>query len=195
MCRYWISQNWLQPHWRRTPHDVYLCAMNLNYRELLPRDFSPSSRVWIYQSNRLFSMGEALDIEEKLNQFVAGWNSHGDPVKGFATLFFGQFLILMADETATGVSGCSTDSSVRLIKELEKTYQVSLFDRQLLAFATKEKVQIIPLNQLNYAVQNGFISSETLYFNNTVLTKQELEDKWIIPVKQSWLARKIPQTV
>jgi hypothetical protein len=169
--------------------------MNLNYSGLLPEDFSPGSRVWIYQSNRLFSMGEALAIEDKLNEFVAGWNSHGDPVKGFATMFFGQFIILMADESATGVSGCSTDSSVRLIKDIEKTYNVNLFDRQLLAFVIKEKLQLLPLNQLNYAVQNGFISSETLYFNNTVLTKQELLDKWIIPVKESWLAKKIPQAV
>ena len=169
--------------------------MNLNYRDLLPEDFSPGSRVWIYQSNRLFSMGEALAIEDKLNEFVAGWNSHGDPVKGFATMFFGQLIILMADESATGVSGCSTDSSVRLIKDIERTYNVNLFDRQLLAFVIKEKVQLLPLNQLNYAVQNGFISSETLYFNNTVLTKEELLEKWIIPVKDSWLAKKIPQAV
>jgi hypothetical protein len=169
--------------------------MNLNYRNLLPEDFSPASRVWIYQSNRLFSLSEALTIEDKLNEFVAGWNSHGDPVKGFATLFFGQFIILMADESATGVSGCSTDSSVRLIKDLERMFQVNLFDRQTLAFVVKEKVQMLPLNQLNYAVQNGFVSSETLYFNNTVLNKQELLDNWIIPVKESWLARKLTHAV
>ncbi len=168
--------------------------MNLNYRDLLPEDFSPASRVWIYQSNRLFSLGEALTIEDLLNDFVAGWNSHGDPVKGFATLFFGQFVILMADESATGVSGCSTDSSVRLIKELERMFQVNLFDRQTLAFVIKEKIQLLPLNQLNYAIQNGFLSSETLYFNNTVLNKQDLIDNWIIPVKVSWLAKKLPQT-
>jgi len=140
-------------------------------------------------------MGEALAIEDKLHEFVAGWNSHGDPVKGFATMFFGQFIILMADESTTGVSGCSTDSSVRLIKDIEKTYNVNLFDRQLLAFVIKEKIQLLPINQLNYAIQNGFISSETLYFSNTVLTKQELVDKWIIPVKESWLAKRIPQLV
>jgi hypothetical protein len=169
--------------------------MNLNYRDLLPEDFSPASRVWIYQSNRLFTLSEALNIEDKLNEFVAGWNSHGDAVKGFATLFFGQFIILMADESATGVSGCSTDSSVRLIKELERMFQVNLFDRQLLAFVVKDKIQMLPLSQLNYAVQNGFISNETLYFNNTVLNKQELLNSWIIPVKESWLSKKIPQAV
>jgi hypothetical protein len=166
--------------------------MNLEYKHLLPENFHPGSRVWVYQSNRLFSLSEALTIEDRLNEFVAAWNSHGDPVKGFGTLFFGQFVILAADESATGVSGCSTDSSVRLIKEFEKSFSVNLFDRHLLAFVIKDRIQMLPLNQLNYAVENGFINADTLYFNNTVLTLEELQTKWLIPVKESWLGKKIP---
>ncbi|HEX4374150.1 MAG TPA: hypothetical protein VHZ50_12690 [Puia sp.] len=165
--------------------------MNLNYKELLPPDFAADSRVWIYQSDRLFAMSEVLQIEDMLNEFVKEWNSHGTPVKGFATVFFGQFIILMADETASGVSGCSTDSSVRLIKEIEKKFSVNLFDRQLLAFIIKDKIQLLPLSQLNYAVENNFIDGSTPYFNNTVKDKNELENNWIIPVKESWLSKKI----
>lgn len=165
--------------------------MNLEYRNLLDDSFSPRSRVWIYQSSRLFTMSEALQIEDLLNHFVANWKSHGDPVKGAAYLFFGQFIILMADEEATGVSGCSTDSSVRLIKEIENLYKVNLFDRQNLAFVVNDKIQLIPLSQFTYAVENNFINAGTLYFNNTVLTKAELEKNWIIPVKESWLSKKI----
>lgn len=164
--------------------------MNLEYKSLLPASFSEDSRVWIYQSSRLFTLSEALQIEEMLEHFVKGWNSHGTPVKGFATLFFGQFIILMADETATGVSGCSTDSSVRLIKEIENIFHVSLFDRQTLAFVKNEKVQVIPMNQLNYAIENGFIDGNTLYFNNTILDKKGLEENWLIGAKDSWLGKR-----
>ena len=97
----------------------------------------------------------------------------------------------MADETATGVSGCSTDSSVRLIKSIEQKFNVQMFDRQNLAFVVKDKIQLLPLNQLGYAVENNFINADTLYFNNTVLTKKELLDKWLIPVKESWLAKRL----
>lgn len=172
-------------------NDTYLCAMNLSYKHLLPVDFAPDSRVWIYQSSRLFAMTEALQIEDLLNHFVANWKSHGTPVKGFGTMFFGQFIILMADENATGVSGCSTDSSVRLIKEIEQLYKVTMFDRQHLAFIIKDKVQLLPLGQLAYAFNNNFITADTLYYNNTVQTKAELESNWIIPVSQSWLAKKL----
>jgi hypothetical protein len=169
--------------------------MNLNYKELLPADFDPRSRVWIYQANRVFGLSEVLLVEDMINEFVANWNSHGDPVKGFGTVFFGQFIILMADESATGVSGCSTDSSVRLIKQIEQRFQVSLFDRQLLAFFVNDKLQIIPLSQLNYAVQQGYLGPDTLFFNNTVLTKQELIEQWIVPLKQSWLSKRLALSV
>lgn len=165
--------------------------MDLNYQKLLPEDFDPSSRVWIYQANRRFTLQEVLAAEEILNAFTAKWNAHGAPVKGFATIFFGQFVVLMADETATGVSGCSTDSSVRVIKELEKLFNISLFDRQLLAFIKNDKIELLPLLQVQYAAGNGFIQPDSLYFNNTIQTKSELEQNWIIPVKQSWLAKKI----
>ena len=165
--------------------------MNFEYKHLLDEGFSPDSRVWIYQSSRLFTLQEALEIEEILQKFTGSWQSHGTPVKGAAYLFFGQFLVLMADETAAGVSGCSTDSSVRLIKSLEQTYRVDLFDRTMLAFVINDKVQLLPLAQLSYAVENNFLDGETLYFNNLVQTKHELEENWIIPVKDSWLKNRI----
>jgi hypothetical protein len=168
--------------------------MNLDYQEMLPDDFAPDSRVWIYQCNRTFSLQEALNIEDQLKDFTENWKSHGSPVKGYANLFFGQFIVLMADERATGVSGCSTDSSVRMIKDIEQLYNVHLFDRQLLAFVAKERVQLIPMAQLNYAIQNNFISGDSLYFNNTVQDLSELKDRWLIPVKDSWLARRVSFT-
>ncbi|MBK7883112.1 MAG: hypothetical protein IPJ81_04385 [Chitinophagaceae bacterium] len=167
--------------------------MNLNFQQHIPADFHDTSRVWIYQSNRLFSIQEAFQLEEILEKFVTDWKTHGTPIKGYANLFFGQFIVFMADETSTGVSGCSTDTSVRLIKEVEQKFKIELFNRQNLAFIVKDKVQIVPLNQLEYALQNGFITPDTLYFNNTVLTKYEMINKWIIPMKDSWLGIKLPQ--
>lgn len=165
--------------------------MNLDYKHLLDNNFHPGSRVWIYQSSRLFALHEALEIEEMLNAFKAQWNSHGTPVKGAAYLFFGQFIVLVADETATGVSGCSTDTSVRLIKNIEQRFGVNMFDRTMLALVIKDRIQLLPLAQLQYAVENDFVEADTLYFNNLVQTKAELENKWIIPVKDSWLKNRV----
>lgn len=165
--------------------------MNLDYKELLPAHFSPDSKVWVYQSSRLFTLSEALELESLLNKFSAEWRSHGAEVNAYCNLFFGQFVVLMADETQVGVGGCSTDSSVRFVKELGQQFGVDFFNRTNLAFLIKDKIQALPLNQLQYAFDNGFIDSDTLYFNNLVQTKQQLENNWIIPVKESWLASRL----
>lgn len=166
--------------------------MAFDYHSHIPDHFHPSSRVWIYQSNRLFTISEALQIEELLQQFLSDWKTHGEPVKGYANLLFGQFLVFMADITiGGGVSGCSTDSSVRVVKQIESLFKVDLFNRQNLAFVIRDKVQVLPLQQLQYAVDNGFITPDTLYFNNLVASRQELLDQWLTPVRSSWIAQKI----
>jgi hypothetical protein len=166
--------------------------MNSNFQDQIPKDFNNNSHVWIYQSNRPFTASEAIEIEELLKNFASNWKSHGTPIKGYGNLLFGQFIIFMADETASGVSGCSTDTSVRLIKNIEKDFQVDMFDRQMLAFILDERIQLLPLSQINSSLENGHITADKLYFNNTIITKEELLNNWIIPVKDSWLAIRMP---
>ena len=165
--------------------------MKQEIQQLLPADFHPSSRVWIYQSNRPFNERETLEINEQLHQFTSQWQAHGAPVKGWGQLLFNQVIVLIADESNTAVSGCSTDSSVRIVKSIERQYEVNLFDRLLLAFLVKDKLQLLPMAQLPYALEKGFIDENTLYVNNTVLTLGEMEEKWLVPLKESWLAKKL----
>jgi len=158
---------------------------------ILPKNFDPKSRVWVYQANRTFTMVEIFELEPLLEDFVANWKSHGAKVKGYATVLYGQFIIIMADETATTVGGCSTDSSVHVIKAIEEMTGVQMFNRTLLAFFIKDKVQTVPQAQLNYALENGLLSMDTLYFNNLVNTKATLETEWLQPISKSWLAQSI----
>ena len=165
--------------------------MITDYKNLLPENLHADSRVWIYQCERAFNEIETNQINELLHEFTKTWTSNGAKVKGFGQVFFNQFIVLMADETASEVSGCSTDSSVRMIKNIEETYQVNLFNRQLLGFFINEKIELIPLQEIQKSFESELINTETLYFNNIVLHKKELEENWIIPLKNSWLSNKI----
>lgn len=162
-------------------------------KSILPADFAPTSKVWIYQAARKLSMQQALYADGLLQNFVETWKTHGAPVKGFATILFGQFVIVMADETMSGVSGCSTDSSVKIIKQIELETGINMFDRQLLAFIINDTVQLLPLSQFKYAIEHEKLAPSTIYFNNTVSTKEALLNNWMIPVSASWLGPKIKQ--
>ncbi len=165
--------------------------MNLHFQDLIPKHFSDDSRLWIYQSNRTLTMDEVLGLEELLHDFTTNWKSHGADVMGFGTVLFANFIVLMADERQSGVSGCSTDTSVRLMKNIEQDLGIDLFNRQNLAFVVNEKIQMVPLSQFQNAIENDIISPDNLYFNNTIQTKKELEQNWIVPIKKSWLAKKL----
>jgi len=165
--------------------------MNLDYQQLIPENFSKNTRVWIYQSSRLFTLSEALQLEEELKQFGENWLSHGASVNASCFLFFGYFIILMADEAEITVSGCSTDSSVRFVKNIEQSYNVSLFDRTNLAFIVKDKIELLPLSQVNYAIQNGYISDSTLFFDNAIQDISAFKNKWIVPLADSWLGKRL----
>ena len=77
------------------------------------------------------------------------------------------------------------------MKGIEQRFRVQLFNRLLLAFLINEKVQLLPLSQLESAIQNQFVSGDTIYFDNTVRTKKELLEKWLVPLNGSWLKDRI----
>lgn len=163
-------------------------------KQILPADFNDNSRVWIFQSSRVFSEKEEIEINEQLYNFYIQWNSHGKDIKGWAKLLFGRFVVVLADETFSGVSGCSTDSMVRVVKSFERQYSVNFFDRMTITFLVKEKAEGLPMNQIKYALENGFLETDTPLFNNLVETKQALENEWLVPLNKSWLWNRIIST-
>jgi hypothetical protein len=171
---------------------LYLCTMySKELIDLIPAEFPDTSRVWVYQSSRAFIEKEAHEVNEQLHQFYAQWQTHGAPVKGWAGLLFRQFVVIIADEGHEPVSGCSTDSSVRVIKSLERQYDVNFFDRMMITFLVKGKSEMLPFSQVQYAIDKGFINEDTLMFNNLVENKKELLKNWLVPLKDTWIASRV----
>lgn len=163
-------------------------------KSIIPEDLADDSRAWVFQSSRPFNEQQSIEIKEQLNQFVMQWNSHGAKVNGWADLLFNRFIVLIADEKDVQVGGCSGDSMDRVIKSIERQYDTKLFDRLSITFLIKDKPEVLPMNQVQYAIEKGFVNGETLMFNNTVQTKKELLEKWLQPLSESWLSNQVALT-
>ncbi|ACU02965.1 MULTISPECIES: hypothetical protein [Pedobacter] len=148
--------------------------------------FSPQSKVWIYQSNRAFTNDEVTAIQQKLDDFASAWKAHGHQLKAKAEILHNFFIVFTVDEAAAGVTGCSIDASVRIIKEIEQTYNVDLFDRFNIAYKIDDKVIVTNKEDFETLVNIKTVTPETIVFNNLVQTRQEFEDKWETPFEQSW---------
>lgn len=148
--------------------------------------FSPQSRVWIYQSNRQFTENETAEIQQQLDQFTAQWTAHGHQLKAKAEIRYGFFIILIVDQDSASATGCSIDSSVRVIKEIENAYGVDLFDRFNMAYKLDGQVYVNTKEDFETLITIKKIVPETIVFNNLVQTLAELEEKWEVPLANSW---------
>lgn len=148
--------------------------------------FSPQSRVWIYQSNRQFTEKETAEIQQKLDQFTTQWTAHGHQLQAKAEIRYGFFIILIVDQDSASATGCSIDSSVRVIKEIESTYGVDLFDRFNMAYKIDDQVYVNTKEDFETLITIKKIGPETIVYNNLVQTLAELDEKWEVPLANSW---------
>lgn len=152
---------------------------------------SPASRVWIYQSNQPFVDEEVNEINDQIKNFVTHWVSHNQALKGFGKLFHNRFIVLMVDETQAGASGCSIDKSVHFIKAMGHHHGMDFFDRMNFAYQKDDQIQTAHRDQFAREYQDGIINDSTLVFDNLVKTKADFEEKWVLPLKESWHARMV----
>lgn len=157
--------------------------------------FDNSARIWIYQSGRKFTEAEKSTISETLTAFTHSWVVHGNPLKTSFTILLDQFIVLVADETFNEASGCSIDSSVRVMRQLDQQFSLGLFDRTQVAFRKDDNIEIIPLNELPRALAEGRWSHDSPFFNNVIATKGQVTNEWIVPANRSWLKRYLSKTV
>ncbi|WP_419803568.1 ABC transporter ATPase [Mucilaginibacter sp.] len=149
-------------------------------------EFSPNSKVWIYQSDREFTSSETARLETSLQQFAQTWTAHNQQLKASAQVVFNRFVILLVDESQAGASGCSIDKSVRFLKEVETAFNVNLFDRFQTAYFEDGQIKSANREELEVLLREGKVNAGTIVFNNMASNLADLQTKWQVPFKNSW---------
>ena len=148
-----------------------------------------TSRIWIYQANRMLTKDEETLISDTLQHFISNWKRHGDDVKGSFIINYNQFIILAVDEAYTPVSGCAIDASVHILREIEKKVNIDLFNKLNVSYKDGNKIHTVSLKEFKNHVKLKKITNKTLVFNNLIHVKAELESAWQMEAGQSWHAK------
>lgn len=154
-------------------------------------DFSPASRVWIYQSSRSFSSDEIAAINQAAVRFTMQWTAHNKQLKAWGGIVEDRILVLMVDETAEGASGCSIDSSVHFVQQLEQDYNTDFFNRLLVTYRTTDGWETTGLAELEEKYGKGEVKDEAMVINTLVSNKAELDSRFEIPLRESWIASRL----
>lgn len=147
------------------------------------------SRVWIYQANRSFSETELEEIQSKLNIFIENWTAHGSDLQAGYTIKYKRFIVLGLNQNLQSATGCSIDSSVHFIQQLEKDYSVDLMDKMNVSYKQSEYVAYKSLTDFRKMAKDKAISKNTIVFNNLVNTIAEFNENWEVPASESWHSR------
>jgi hypothetical protein len=149
-------------------------------------NLSALAKTWIYQADKKLSEKEKQIISDKLRSFTEQWLVHGAPLEASFDIRFDHFVILAANDQA---SGCSIDSSVRIMKELGQITGIDFFNRNLIAFKDGENLKMIPMQELKNAFLLGQWNGQTFVFNNVASTLEEVNQSWLVPASSTWLKR------
>jgi len=152
-------------------------------------DLPKTARVWIYQNTSVIDPAVQDAIESKLDQFSSKWSAHNHPLASHCEIRHNRFLILIVDEAQNMASGCSIDASVHFIRQLESAYSLDLFNRMVFSYQKDGEVITVPKIEFARQYASGMIDDETLVFDNLIKTKEDLENRWLKPLGESWHRR------
>lgn len=155
--------------------------------EGLPND----ARLWIFGAMQPVVGSDARRFLEIVDSFVDRWAAHGHPVIGGRDWRHDHFLLVAADERATGVSGCSIDSLFHALKAAESELGITVLDSSAVWFRDSGgHVQAATRAEFREMAAAGEVSDETTVFDNTVATVGQLRDgSWERPMSESWHGR------
>jgi hypothetical protein len=137
-------------------------------------NFSLTSKVWIYLSNRKFDDTESDFIQHSLNQFTKNeWKTHGKSLHASGQLLFNQLIVMIVDEDVNSASGCSIDSSVHMIKKLGSELKVDFFNRLYVLVIRDNQISYVHINDLNnykgWKLVNPIIKNLSEYKNQFII--------------------------
>ena len=148
-----------------------------------------SSRVWIYQSDREITKIEESNIEKDLEKFCNEWNAHGISLNSSFKIYHKYFIVLAVNEALNKASGCSIDSSLKKINEIEQKHCLNLLNRGFSAFLINNKITLIETIHLESEIKLEKINNQSIFFNNLAASIEDLSNKWKVPVGTTWLKK------
>lgn len=144
------------------------------------------SRIWIYTADRVLNAVEQATFRQSLEEFCAGWQSHGSELASAGELFEGCLLVLAVDERSAGASGCSIDKSVRWLKEWGVTHGVDFFNRHLVVYREQEVWRLTGVQQFWAMRKAGIVTEETEVVDTLCKDLGQWKTAGVVPFTRSW---------
>ncbi len=158
---------------------------------LMDNGFSPTSKLWIYTSDKSFDKTDELQIQNDLDNFCSHWDSHGILLNAKGFILLSRIIVLVVDDANNSISGCSMDKSVAFLKNLENKYKISLFNRLLQTGFFDGQWQTFSTDIWADKLKANEISLNSLFIDTLVSNLQDFQNNGVKKLGEFWLKRLI----
>ena len=146
------------------------------------------SRIWVFQSKDQLDESTYNLIKKKISVFLENWKSHQKSFESSFIIKYKTFVVIAADETNL-VSGCSIDSLINFVKNIEDEFEINLLDKLDVKYKIGDDINTANLNEFKKICKNIDINDKLIVFNNLVKNIDDFEKKWEVDIRESWHKR------
>ena len=148
-----------------------------------------SSKLWVYTISPKLSAVQEVELLKDLDYFCEHWTAHNKELKAFYKIIHGTILILGVDEHLNSASGCSIDKSVHFLEEIEKKYNISLFNRMLFNVVNdQQEIKTYSKKEFEQLLENNSIKPDSKVINNLATEVKTWNEQGVQLFSQSWMS-------
>lgn len=142
--------------------------------------FSDNSKVWVYYPKSEVQESLHSKIKTLLSDFSESWKSHGTKVENYINFIKPYSIIVIIADSNTFPSGCSIDSQVSLIRQIEDLSNVEYMNRQHIYYLKDNQYKISSIQSLNQE-----LDANTMVFNPFFDDLKDWSENFLVLAKNS----------
>ena len=153
----------------------------------------PDARLWAFASDRPLTADEGGELLREVDDFIAGWAAHGQPLRAGRDWRLDRFLAVAVDQRDAHASGCSIDGLYRLLKAAEQRLRTSFLRGGRVFYSLgSEEVTAVDRSEFTVRAVRGEVGPATTVYDLTVTTKGDWEERFERAASESWHRELIP---
>ena len=147
------------------------------------------ARVWVFAADRPLTGASADRLLAAVDQYLAQWAAHGQPLTAAREWVRDQFLAVAVDQRDAHASGCSIDGLFRTLQRLEPEIGASLVGGGRVHYRDAAgRVHTVSRDEFSERGARGEVTPATPVFDPTVAPAGDWRARFERPAAESWHA-------
>lgn len=162
-----------------------------DWNDLMPlisfEELPDHARLWIFAASRPLASDESAALLHYVDAYLSTWEAHGAPLRVGRDWRYDRFLMVAADESAAGVSGCSIDGLVRSLRGAESRLGITLTHNAPVWYRDGDAIRQVSRTEFRELAKVGAVGLDTTVFDNSLATVAAVrQGRWELAARDSW---------